>query len=45
MNTIYWLGIAYGLVFFGLAIYLVFLGMKQKRILQKLEELEGNNNE
>lgn len=45
MNTIYWLGIGYGVVFFGIGAYLAFLGLQQKRLIQKLEELKEQNNE
>lgn len=45
MNAIYWLGIAYGIVLAGLALYLASLGFRQRKIIQKLEELEGTNNE
>ena len=45
MNNVYWLGIAYGLVFGGLALYLVSLALRQRRLVLKLEELEGNNDE
>lgn len=45
MDTIYWLGIGYACVMLGIGIYLASLGIKQKHIIQKLEDIEGNIHE